>query len=156
LTIPTVKSEQRSRRPRLALTGGAALGVVALAGAMPPASVASAHDARGKTPKTAVVVEVVNRAPYGQMLATVSGSSLYTAPGSCTGGCLTIWPRLLMPKGKKIPLGMSGLGTVKVKGSHMAGLQVTFNGKPLYRFNGDMGNSVNGNGVGGFMVATTS
>jgi predicted lipoprotein with Yx(FWY)xxD motif len=155
LTIPRVNTAQRPRRARLALTGGAALGVVALAGAIAPATAASAHDARVKTPKTAVVVEVVNRPPYGQMLATVTGASLYTAPGSCTGGCLTVWPRLLMPKGKKIPLGASGLGTVKVKGSHMGGLQVTFNGKPLYRFSGDMGSSVNGNGVGGFMVATT-
>jgi predicted lipoprotein with Yx(FWY)xxD motif len=154
--IPGSETRQKPRRPSRAVSAGAALGVVAMAGAIAPAPSAFAHDARTKTPKTAVVVEVVNRPPYGQMLATVKGASLYTAPGACTGGCLTIWPRLLMPKGKKIPLGTSGLGTVKVKGSHQGGLQVTFNGKPLYRFNGDMGNSVNGNGVGGFMVATTS
>ena len=32
--------------------------------------------------------------------------------GTCTGGCLTIWPPLLMPKGKTKPAGVaSGLGT---------------------------------------------
>jgi predicted lipoprotein with Yx(FWY)xxD motif len=132
---------------------GAALGIAALTVTMAPTPSALA---KGKPPKSAVVVQVVNRAPYGQMLATVSGASLYTAPGSCTGGCLSIWPRLLMPKGTKVPMGTSNLGTMKVKGHHMGGLQVTYKGKPLYTFSGDSGSSVNGNGVGGFMVATVS
>lgn len=103
-------------------------------------------------PKTAVVVEVVNRAPYGAMLATVSGASLYTTTGSCTGGCLSIWPPLTMPKGTKIPSGVTGLGTAKLAHHHK---QVTFDGKRLYSFYRDSGGDVTGNGVGGFMVAST-
>jgi predicted lipoprotein with Yx(FWY)xxD motif len=152
LTIPRVGDRRRSLRLKGAKVTGAAVGVVALGLALAPA--ASAHGATGKPPKTAVVVQVVDRAPYGMMLATVSGASLYTAPGPCTAGCLTIWPRLLMPKGKKIPLGTTGLGTMRVKGNHQGGLQVTYNGKLLYRFVSDTGTSVTGNGVGGFMVAT--
>jgi len=102
--------------------------------------------------KSATVVQVVTRSPFGQMLATVKGLSLYVDPsGPCTGSCLTIWPPLLMPKRKTMPIGTSGLGTVKI-GKH---LQVTYNGEALYTFSGDSGSSVNGNGVGGFMVAST-
>jgi hypothetical protein len=61
-----------------------------------------------------------------------------------------------MPKGTKIPTGINGLGTIKVKGGHMGGLQATFNGKALYRFYTDPANEVTGNGVGGFMVATVA
>jgi predicted lipoprotein with Yx(FWY)xxD motif len=88
------------------------------------------------------------------MLATIKGASLYTTASSCTGGCLGVWPPLLMAKGKTTPTGVSGLSTVKVtiNGSH--DLQVAYKGKRLYRFISDSGSSVTGNGVGGFKVAT--
>jgi predicted lipoprotein with Yx(FWY)xxD motif len=137
---------------RAAAWAGAAVGAVALTVALAPAPTAAAHAAKPKKSKTAMVVEVVDRAPYGDMLATVTGASLYTTPGTCTGSCLTIWPPLTMPKGKKIPTGVSGLATVKL--AHH-GRQVTYHGHRLYRFYADHGGDVTGNGVGGFMVATT-
>lgn len=103
---------------------------------------------------TAKVVQVVDRPPVGKMLATVKGASLYVHPGGpCTGGCLTVWPPLLMPKGKTMPTGAKGLGTTP-DGSK-GRLQVTYHDLPLYTFTGDSGTSVNGNGVGGFEAATT-
>jgi hypothetical protein len=72
----------------------------------------------------------------------------------CRGhrGCgLGIWPRLIMPAGKTILRGASCLGTAKFGGRHR--LQVTYHGKRLYTFVGDMGHSVNGNGMQGFKVA---
>jgi predicted lipoprotein with Yx(FWY)xxD motif len=88
------------------------------------------------------------------MLATVKGASLYTAPATgCTGECLHIWPPLYVATGK-IPTGVSGLGTVSITVGRYTHLQVTYNGNPLYKFKGDSGTSVNGNGVGGFMAAT--
>jgi predicted lipoprotein with Yx(FWY)xxD motif len=131
----------------------AVLGAGAVAATLAPAPAAWAHAARGKP---AVVVQVVNRAPFGPMLANTQGLSLYTVSGPCTGGCLTIWPQLLMPRGKTIPMGATGLGTKKVTVGGRRALQVTYKGLPLYTFNGDSGNSVNGNGVGGFKVATVS
>jgi len=145
---PTTPARHRSRvAGTVALTATA---VLALSVASAP--VASAHGA--KKSKTATVVQVVSRAPYGTMLATLGGASLYTTPGSCTGGCLTVWPPLVMPKGKKVPTGFTGLSTVKVKVGHASHLQVTYNGRPLYTFDADAGTSVNGNDVGGFVVAT--
>jgi predicted lipoprotein with Yx(FWY)xxD motif len=131
----------------------AAVGVFALVATLAPASAALAHAA--KKSKSAVVVQVVDRAPYGEMLATTTGLSLYTGP-PCTGNCLVIWPPLLMPKGKKTPLGESGLGTVKVKMGRHKVVQVTYNGEPLYRFYTDTGTAVGGEGVGGFVVAAAT
>ncbi len=53
----------------------------------------------------------------------------------CTGKCLSFWPPLLLPSGMKKPTlapGIQGkLGIVKRKG---AGVQLTYNGWPLYFF----------------------
>ena len=60
--------------------------------------------------KSAVVVQVVNRSPVGNMLATTGGASLYIHPsGPCTGSCLGVWPALLMPAGKTKPKGVECL-----------------------------------------------
>jgi len=100
------------------------------------------------------VVQVVNRSPFGNMLATVKGASLYTPPSTgCAGGCLSVWPPLYVKK-NTTPTGAVGLGTVSVMVGKKDKFQVTYNGRPLYTFTGDSGTSVNGNGVGGFSVAT--
>ena len=100
--------------------------------------------------RKAVVVKVVTRHPFGKMLATVHGRSLYILPmGRCTGQCLVVWPPLLMPRGKTIPLGTHCLGTAKL--GHRR--QVTYRGKRLYLFVSDHGTSVTGNNVQGFKVA---
>jgi predicted lipoprotein with Yx(FWY)xxD motif len=116
------------------------------------AELAAAQAAPAMT-KKAVVVKVVTRHPFGKMLATVHGRSLYIKPhGGCTGACLGIWPPLFMPKGKTIALGTHCLGTV-MAGHHR---QVTYRGKRLYLFTGDTGSSVDGNNTGGFKVAKVS
>jgi predicted lipoprotein with Yx(FWY)xxD motif len=126
------------------------VGAVAIAVGLSFASSASAETPTNHA-KSATVVQVVTRGSFGMILAT-SGkeSSLYvdTAP-PCTGGCLKVWPPLLMPKGSKTPKGAADLGTAKM-GQR---LQVTYKGERLYTFTGDSGHSVNGNGVAGFMVA---
>lgn len=142
---------RNSRRPKRTWWAGTVVGVIALGGAM--ASVPSASAQAGAT-STEAVVKVVDRAPFGKMLATVSGASLYTTASACTGECLHIWPPLLMAKGKTKPTGSSGLSTVKVTIAGNHDLQVTYKGKRLYRFASDSGSSVRGNGVGGFKVAT--
>ncbi len=103
--------------------------------------------------KKAVVVKVVTRHPFGKMLATTHGRSLYIKPsGGCSGACLGVWPPLFMPKGKTIPLGTHCLGTMKA--GHRR--QVTYRGKRLYLFASDTGHSVRGNNMGGFRVAKIS
>jgi predicted lipoprotein with Yx(FWY)xxD motif len=134
------------------MVAGAVVGVVALTVSVTLAPVAVAHPV--KPPKTAVVVQVVNRPPFGDMLATVGapGASLYTTSLPCTGSCLIIWPPLVIPKGKKIPTGVAGLSTAKLKHHRR---QITYNGKRLYTFTGDSGGAVTGNNVENFVVATT-
>jgi len=110
----------------------------------------SAAQAQPYTTRRATVVHVVTRHPFGKMLATVHGRSLYYQPtGRCTGSCLGVWPPLLMPRGKTIPLGARCLATDRFGRR----LQVTYRGKRLYLFSGDSGSSVTGNNVGGFKVA---
>jgi predicted lipoprotein with Yx(FWY)xxD motif len=142
---------QRTRRARRTRTVGLAVGIVTLGGAMVAVPLASAQ---ATTSVKETVVKVVDRAPYGKMLATVSGASLYTTASSCTGGCLQVWPPLLMAKGKTMPTGVSDLTAVKVTIGKNHDLQVAYKGKRLYRFASDSGSSVRGNGVGGFKVAS--
>jgi predicted lipoprotein with Yx(FWY)xxD motif len=113
----------------------------------------SAASARPEAGKTKVVKETV-RGSFGEILTDTKGLTLYIEPsGTCTGGCLTIWPPLLMPEGTTTPGGISsGLGTAK----RGARLQVTYEGKRLYTFYEDRGTSTKGEGVGGFIVAQVS
>lgn len=122
---------------------------LALAGSLTAVGV-SAAQAQPYPTRRATVVKVVTRHPFGKMLATTHGRSLYILPsGSCTGSCLSVWPPLVMPRGKTIPLGTRCLGTAR-RGHR---LQVTYRHKRLYLFSGDSGTSVTGNNVGGFKVA---
>lgn len=125
------------------------LAAIALAGSLTAVG-ASVAQAQPQVTRTATVVKVVTRAPFGKMLATVHGRSLYYLPvGSCKGACLTAWPPLLMPRGKTIPRGVRCLERVRFGARH----QVAYRGKRLYLFSGDSGGSVNGNGLAGFKVA---
>jgi predicted lipoprotein with Yx(FWY)xxD motif len=141
----------RPRVRRLALAGAlsATLAAASVTG-IGIASAATAHPA-AKTATTAFVVKERSRAHFGKILVTERGMALYYKPhGSCTGQCLAIWPRLVMPKGKTKPRGANCLGT-KTFGNHR--LQVTYRGHRLYTFVDDMGTSVTGNNVQGFKVA---
>jgi predicted lipoprotein with Yx(FWY)xxD motif len=148
----TSNTARRTRNPRQLWTARAAV-AVAIAGTLTSVAVGvTAAQAAPDTMKKAVVVHHATRHPFGSMLTTVRGRSLYILPsGSCSGACLSAWPPLLMPAGKTIPLGNGCLGTAKFGRHHR--LQVTYRKKRLYLFSGDSGTSVNGNGVAGFKVA---
>jgi len=143
------------RRARTGIGIGVLCASVGLLGAVPAASAGAVarHVAGPHTTKTAVVVKVAkSRGGFKNVLTTTAGvgATLYTT-ASCTGGCLTAWPPLLMPKGKTVPKGpkgLTGLGTAKL-GSR---LQVTYKKHRLYTFTGDSGSSVSGNGLSGFSV----
>jgi predicted lipoprotein with Yx(FWY)xxD motif len=126
----------------VALAGGAIAAAPAMASAQPVPH----------TSKSATVVKERTRHGFGKILVTTKGRALYILPsGSCTGSCLSIWPRLVMPKGKTIAKGAPCLGVAKFGTHHR--LQVTYHKKRLYTFDGDSGTSVTGNGIDGFKVA---
>jgi predicted lipoprotein with Yx(FWY)xxD motif len=130
------------------LMAGAGLAITEAASA---ASTHAAAAAAAKTSKAATVVQEHTRGHFGKILTTVKGRALYYIPSnSCNSECLSIWPALLMPKGKTIPKGATCLSTAKF-GRH--GLQVTYDKHRLYTFVSDSGTSVTGNGVEGFKVA---
>jgi predicted lipoprotein with Yx(FWY)xxD motif len=129
-------------------TAAATVGVAA-------AQTSARHTSHTVPTHSARVVMKRHRAHFGVILVTVNrGRALYFLPhGACNvaNGCVAIWPRLVMPRGKTIPRGASCLGTAPF-GSHHR-LQVTYHGKRLYTFVSDMGHSVTGNGIQGFKVA---
>lgn len=147
------------RQAGLSWAGRVTLAVtLAGASAAATAGVAVAQTAGTSMPahhpsRTATVVQQASRPHFGRILVTPKGGhALYYLPtGSCTGGCLSIWPRLVMPRGKTIPKGVRCLGTARFGSHHQ--LQVTYHGKRLFTFVDDSGHSVNGNGVAGFKVA---
>lgn len=134
------------------LMAGAGLTGSALAATTSSAGQTMASPARVDVSRSAVVVRERTHRPFGKMLFTVHDRALYYLPsGSCTGACLAVWPRLVMPKGKTKPRGIGCLGTSKF-GSHHR-LQVTYHGHRLFTFVDDMRGSVTGNGLEGFKVA---
>jgi predicted lipoprotein with Yx(FWY)xxD motif len=149
----TGKGNRRDRTRRGAGRGirtglaAAALGLTMLTAGMGSAQASSQTTAA----TSAVVVKVAVRGAFGKILTADNGHALYTHPGGpCTGSCLSVWPALLMPRGKTVPKGASCLTTKKFTGAR---LQVAYNKQVLYTFVNDTATSVNGNGVGGFMVA---
>ena len=147
MTSIGVNSGRRRRWAMRAATGIVVAGsLVALAvdGSVAQAAPATTHKLK--------VVKVVTRHPFGKMLATVKGRSLYYIPSNkCSGACLGIWPPLLMPKNSKaVPTGVSCLGTLKFGKN---GRQVSYRGHRLFTFVSDHGTTVKGNRVGGFLVA---
>lgn len=118
------------------------------------APIAGALARNGNAVSTMVAVKAATVAKYGKILEDQSGLPLYyytkdKAPNlfACTGDCLTAWPALLLPKGQskpKVGAGVTGISSVKSP----QGVQVTWNGKPLYTFFRDSKGVVKGQGVG--------
>jgi predicted lipoprotein with Yx(FWY)xxD motif len=85
---------------------------------------------------------------HGKVLS--DGTTLYTlkpSRTSCGTKCLKIWPAVVLPSGVLTASAGSGvttskLGTMNVPG---VGVQVTYGGKPLYRFFKDKAGQVQGN-----------
>jgi len=89
--------------------------------------------------QTKRVVKVAASSGGGSVLANLKGRTLYSLSVEkhgkfiCTGGCLSIWHPLVVSKGVR-PTGPVPLGTVKRPDGKT---QVTYQGRPLYRFDGD-------------------
>jgi predicted lipoprotein with Yx(FWY)xxD motif len=135
------------------LTGTAmAVGPAVASAQARPARAASAPATMMAPSKSAVVVKERVRAQVGKILVTTKGRALYVLPhGTCASSCLTVWPRLVMPKGKTVPKGATCLGTANFGTNHRR--QVTYRKMRLYTFASDSGTSVNGNNFEGFKVA---
>jgi predicted lipoprotein with Yx(FWY)xxD motif len=136
-----MQSTARSRpsRPLFAL----ALLALAAALALPALGLA-------RTATTTKRVVRVEKTASGSLLANLRGHTLYSLSVErhgkfiCTGGCLSIWHPLVVPKGVK-PTGPVSLGTIERPEGKT---QVTYRGRPLYSFAEDTkAGQTNGEGI---------
>jgi predicted lipoprotein with Yx(FWY)xxD motif len=103
-------------------------------------ALSAATGAYAKQPSKAVVKEADNATLGRTVLTTTKGRTLYSLSVEthgrfvCTGSCLASWKPLLVPPAVT-PKGPVKLGTVHRPDGKT---QVTFKGRPLYSFNGDV------------------
>lgn len=97
-----------------------------------------------------VAAEAENAALGKTVLTTTKGRTLYNLSVEkhgrfiCTASCLSVWHPLMVPAGVR-PTGPVKLGTVQ---RPEGGTQVTYEGRPLYRFGGDSkAGQANGEGI---------
>jgi predicted lipoprotein with Yx(FWY)xxD motif len=123
----------------------------------PPASSSTKSTTSSTTAAVNNSVVTTKSGSVGQYLADPSGKTLYTydadtaTSSSCTGSCLDTWPAYIDSGATTgLPTNVS-----TIKRSDNGEMQYTYKGKPLYYFESDSSaGQVNGNGVGGFYVAT--
>ena len=111
--------------------------------------------------RTVAVVEFRSTLLFGKILVTTQGYTLYTYArdtkndSKCTGQCLLNWPALTVAAGvTPLGRGVAGLGFFVRRGGER---QVTYEGRPLYRFSDDrVAGASNGVGVSNFYVVAFS
>jgi predicted lipoprotein with Yx(FWY)xxD motif len=98
---------------------------------------------------------MVANSSFGNILMDPSGRTLYllTADGSklaCTGGCLSVWQPVSVPKGSMPVAGNGVTGSLGVV-SRGSNDQVTIAGHPLYTYTGDTSSGqTTGQGISDF------
>jgi len=121
------------------------LAVIAVASMIVGATAAAAQQSSRR-----VAAEAQNETLGKTVLTTTKGRTLYSLSVEkngkfiCTGSCLSVWHPLTVPSGVK-PTGPVKLGTIaRPEGK----TQVTYRGRPLYRFSGDAkAGDANGEGI---------
>ena len=109
----------------------------------------------GASAAPGVTINAASAPNFGTVLTGPNGLTLYTFAGDCTGDCAKEWPPLTGAGQPTAGPGVTGqLGTkMRADGS----TQVTYNGVPLYYWQGDKkAGDVTGNNIDGFAVATVS
>lgn len=112
-----------------------------------------AGDAHRPAGMPSAPLAVATEGAAGEYLATGSGSALYYVEGdddgsACTGDCTRAWPPVLVED--TMPSASSGMqaGMIGTVTRDDGTRQVTYNGRPLYRYAGDTGaGATTGNGV---------
>jgi predicted lipoprotein with Yx(FWY)xxD motif len=129
-----------------------------------PAAAASSPSSQGSSSTTAILKTA--KTSLGTVLTNSKGFTLYwfaidtPTSSKCTGSCTTFWPPVVGTPQAASGVTLPGkLGTItRSDGS----LQATYNGHPLYTFDGDKspgqtaGNKVNGSGGLWYAVTTTA
>lgn len=111
---------------------------------------ATAAVSQAARPSKRVASEAENPTLGKTVLTTTKGRTLYSLSAEvngrfiCTGSCLSVWHPLRVPSGTR-PTGPVKLGTIE---RPEGAIQVTYRGRPLYRFGGDAKTGdANGEGI---------
>ena len=99
----------------------------------------------------------------GMVLVGPAGRTLYIDGGdsmnvsTCTGSCAMAWPPLTVPAGQQPAAGPGVTGKLGTFTRPDGATQATYNGLPLYYWQGDAkAGDVTGKGVDGFIAALAS
>jgi predicted lipoprotein with Yx(FWY)xxD motif len=154
-----------------AMLGGALTSILLLAacggGSSSSSGAASkpASSAAAPSSAAAAVVKTATATVAGKsetILTDAKGMTLYYyAPDkggkvTCTGGCAAAWPPLMLPAGTTKPTATGLTGTLGTVSSPTGGMQVTYNGWPLYGWIKDKApGDTTGQGVGGNWFVVT-
>ena len=131
--------------------------------AQPTAAPSQAASAQASAPASAPMTIVIGSASasLGTYLTDPAGMTLYTKTGdsstssTCTGTCAAAWPPVLVATGGSATAGTGVTGTFATLTRTDGTVQVTYQGLPLYGWNGDTKpGDMTGEGVSGFVVAT--
>lgn len=136
------------------------------AGASPSLSAAPSAAVPGASVMSssgAVTIGTASSGSLGPFLTGSDGKTLYTYAGDSmnvstrTGSCLAAWPPLTVVAGQQPTAGAGVTGTLGTFTRADGTTQVTYNGLPLYGWQGDAKpGDATGNAVGGFSVAAVA
>jgi predicted lipoprotein with Yx(FWY)xxD motif len=142
-----------------ATTAPATNAPVATSGPAATGAPAATTPASTQTVAAGVMVNTATTS-LGAVLTGPNGLTLYTHAGdtatssTCTGGCATAWPPLTVSGGAGALAGTGVTGTLGTLTRADGTVQVTYNGMPLYGWQGDSKpGDTTGDGVNGFSVA---
>ena len=153
------------------MLGGALISILLLAACGGGSS--SSSGAASKPASSAAAPSTAAAAVAKTATATVAGKSetiltdakgmtlYYYTPDkggkvTCTAGCAAVWPPLMLPAGTTKPTATGLTGTLGTVSSSTGGMQVTYNGWPLYGWIKDKApGDTTGQGVGGNWFVVT-
>ncbi len=141
----------------LATTGCSSAGSTSALGSAPATTSALGSAPASQAP---VVVGTATTPSAGTFLTAPNGMTLYVHAGdtattsTCTGTCATSWPPLTVAAGALPAAGTGAAGTLGTLTRADGARQVTYNGQPLYLWQGDAkAGDATGDGVNGFALA---
>lgn len=142
----SVTSTLSSAQLRLAVLAALAIALV-----LADSNAGAAGSPRASAPSKRVVSLGHSSTLDETVLTTTKGRTLYSLSVEvhgkfiCKGSCLSVWHPLVVPAGTR-PTGPVKLGTIKRPDN--GATQVTYRGRPLYRFGGDAkSGEANGEGI---------
>lgn len=144
----------------VAACGGGATTTTAptTAATQPPASMAETPEASPEASQSAegYEVELGDSAKYGKFLTGEDGKTLYlftpdtATTSACNAGCIDSWPAFTLDAGETVKGGNGVTGTFTTIKRQDGGMQVVYDGHPLYYYGADMAaGDTNGEGLFG-------